>query len=99
MRDLDSSPCPFPFPVLLVYAFPFTAKYVRGTAREGAPPPATDYCLPGCSCHTTKPTDVPAVGAESANDMEGTQSSIPIRVPTTMERQKAIRVTLGHMAR
>lgn len=96
-RDIDSSPCPFPFPVLLVYAFPFAAKYFRGTAfepRGGAPATATDYCLPGCSCHTTKPTEVPGLGAES-NNMEGTRPSIPIRIPTAMERRNAIRVALG----
>jgi len=99
-RDIDSSPCPFPFPVLLVYAFPFAAKYFRGTAfesREGAPATATDYCLPGCSCHGTKPTEALGLGAESANHMEGTQLSIPIRVPTVMERRNAIRVTIGQM--
>lgn len=100
-RDIDSSPCPFPFPVLFVYAFPFAAKYFRETAvesREGAPAATTDYCLPGCPCYT-KPTEAPGLGVESANYTEGTQPSIPIRVPTAMERQNAIRVTLGHMAR
>ncbi|KAF8557001.1 hypothetical protein OG21DRAFT_1495094 [Imleria badia] len=97
-RDIDSSPSPFPFPVLLVYAFPFAVKYFRGAAvesREGAPATTTAYCLPGCSCHT-KPTEAPGFGADNANNMEGTQSSIPIRVPTAMERQNVIRVTLSH---
>ncbi|KAI9574683.1 hypothetical protein HD554DRAFT_80193 [Boletus coccyginus] len=99
-RDIDSSPCPFPFPVLLVYAFPFTARYFHGAVAEsrGAPATTTDFCLPGCSCHT-KPTEGPGLGAEHANYLEGTQSSIPIRVPTAMERYNAIRVTLGHVAR
>ncbi|KAF8138459.1 hypothetical protein EV363DRAFT_1580254 [Boletus edulis] len=94
-RDIDSSPCPFPFPVLLVYAFPFAAKYFRGTPVEsrGAPATATHYCVPGCSCHT-KPTEV----VEGTNYIEGTHSSIPIRVPTAMERRNVmICVTLGHM--
>ena len=96
-RDIDSSPCPFPFPDLLVYAFPFAIKYFRGTAvaRQGTPASTTPYCLPGCSCHT-KPTDVPGLGAEGANYVEGTQTSIPIRVPTAMNRQNVIRVTLAH---
>lgn len=99
-RDIDSSPCPFPFAVLLVYAFPFAVKYLRETAVEsrGAPATATAYCLPGCPC-SSKSTEVPGLGAESANYMQGEQPSIPIRVPTAMERQNVIRITLGHMAR
>ncbi|KAG9317448.1 hypothetical protein JVU11DRAFT_1648 [Chiua virens] len=97
VRDIDSSPCPFPFPVLFVYAFPFTAAYFRGAVvdlREGASTAATRYCLPGCPCHT-KSTEASDSGPESANSVEGAPSSIPIRVPTTMERRNAIYVTLG----
>ena len=100
-RDIDSSPCPFPFPVLLVYAFPSAAEYVQVSAahsREDPPVAGTNYCLPGCSCHT-KPNDAPVLESQSANDMEATRSAIPIRVPTAMDRQNAIRVTLGQMAR
>ncbi|KAG8218631.1 hypothetical protein J3R82DRAFT_4295 [Butyriboletus roseoflavus] len=96
-RDIDSSPCPFPFPVLLVYAFPFAAQYFRGTVAESREA-AVDYCLPGCPCHA-KPTEALSLGVENADYTEGTQSSIPIRVPTAMERHNAIRVTLGYMAR
>lgn len=98
-RDIDSSPCPFPFPVLLVYAFPSAARYFRGTAvaaREGVPVAAANYCLPGCPCHS-KPNEAPNLEPESVNCMDSSRSSIPIRVPTAMERQNAIRVTLGHM--
>lgn len=96
-RDIDSSPCPFPFPALLVYVFPFAVKHLRGTSVEPREPDTATYCLPGCSCHA-KPNEVPALAAESANYIEGIRSSIPIRVPTVMDRQNAIHVTLGYLA-
>lgn len=73
-RDIDSSPCPFPFQVLLVYAFPCTVKYFPGAAVELRTSAPVNYCPPGCPCQT-KPTEASGLGAENADYTEGTRSS------------------------
>ncbi|KAN0097465.1 hypothetical protein V8E55_001911 [Tylopilus felleus] len=88
-RDIDSSPCPFPFAVLLVYAFPFAVKYLRETAVEsrGAPATATAYCLPGCPC-SSKSTEVPGLGAESANYMQAERENMTASRAPELEGQR-----------
>ncbi|KIJ70098.1 hypothetical protein HYDPIDRAFT_35532 [Hydnomerulius pinastri MD-312] len=113
-RDIDSSPCPFPFAILIVYAFPSTAKYFHMTPVELTSPRQAalsgEYCLPGCPCHTKLPdgadvemsnglSSVTLPRTESYTSYTGsTRSTVPIRVPTAMERRNPIPVTLNFRA-
>ncbi|KAF9226603.1 hypothetical protein BS17DRAFT_493238 [Gyrodon lividus] len=108
-RDIDSSPCPFPFPILMVYALPFTAKHFHMTSLQSQDPqhaPSTgEYCLPGCYCYTkpAEPSDMqtPSCSFDGpriqsyTNYVGSTRSIVPIRVPTAMEMRNATHITLN----
>ncbi|KIL00583.1 hypothetical protein PAXRUDRAFT_29670 [Paxillus rubicundulus Ve08.2h10] len=104
-RDIDSSPCPFPFPTLIVYALPFTAKHFHMIPVEFQDPQhapsASEYCIPGCSCQTKPPesSDIPTPGGlfniqNSTSYVGSTRSIIPIRVPTAKENATHITLNL-----
>ncbi|KIJ20292.1 hypothetical protein PAXINDRAFT_96515 [Paxillus involutus ATCC 200175] len=105
-RDIDSSPCPFPSPTLIVYALPFTAKHFHITVVESQDPrhaPSTsEYCISGCSCQTKPPesSDVQTPSGlfsiqSSTSYVGSARSNIPIRVPTAMEKQNATHIALN----
>lgn len=55
MRDIDSSPSPFPLGIISSYLFPCVASYFSGhppTRSPSSEPPPTP-CLPTCSPHCT----------------------------------------------
>ncbi|KAG5734224.1 hypothetical protein E4T56_gene2130 [Termitomyces sp. T112] len=100
-RDIDSSPSPFPVPVLVSFVLPcifrrppsLASAPTQGMVRE-PPHPQTIICLPGCQC-TSKlyPTDseCPSVGVPTATQSRPLSLSRSlVRIPDAVERRASI---------
>jgi hypothetical protein len=97
-RDIAASPSPFP--LLLIFAKIATLLDQSGSENDGA---AHTVCLPGCTCTeklppSSPPLGIPPIGSEGVNGRiiirtltaASGESSVPIRVPTAMERHNSI---------
>ncbi|KAI0047752.1 hypothetical protein FA95DRAFT_1189268 [Auriscalpium vulgare] len=107
-RDIAGSPSPFPLPLILfsmrqsIFGTSFAAEHAEAHAPQ---------CLPGCTCNaklapSSPPLALPPIGflrnqprrdsAMTAGSVRST-SSVPVRVPTAMERHNSILVGFDHV--
>ena len=97
LRDVDSSPSPFPIQVLFAFVFPCLAPLFEATRflvpQSSTLEPPSLVCLPGCDCELNKfPTDehdLPV--AITARSMESAPASVSartlVRVPNAIEQR------------
>lgn len=99
LRDLDSSPSPFPMQVLFAFVFPCLAPFFEATRflvpKSSIQEPPSPFCLPGCNCELNKfPIDqheheLPV--AATTRSMENAPASVSartlIRVPNAIEQR------------
>jgi len=97
LRDLDSSPSPFPMQVLFAFVFPCLAPFFEETRfmvpQSSAQEPPSLVCLPGCNCEMNKfpidEHDLPV--AATTRSMENAPASVSakslVRVPNAIERR------------
>ncbi|ETW80760.1 hypothetical protein HETIRDRAFT_169504 [Heterobasidion irregulare TC 32-1] len=90
IRDITSSPSPFPLQHIL-------ATLMRTTSLEDDTRSQRHHCLPGCTCTekqlpSSPPLAIPAIGQGLNVRMERApaRSNVPVRVPTAMERHNSI---------
>ena len=97
LRDLDSSPSPFPIQVLFAFVFPCLAPFFEATRflvpQSSTQEPPSLFCPPGCNCELNKfPIDqheLPA--AATTRGMENAPASVSartlVRVPNAIEQR------------
>ena len=97
LRDVDSSPSPFPMQVLFAFVFPCLAPFFESTrflvpqSSTQEPPPL--FCLPGCNCELNKfPIDQRELPvAATTRSMENAPASVSartlVRVPNAIEQR------------
>ena len=97
LRDLDSSPSPFPMQVLFAFVFPCLAPFFEATRflvpQSSTQDPPSLVCLPGCNCELNKfpidDSDFPV--AVTTRSMENATASISartlVRVPNAIEQR------------
>jgi hypothetical protein len=99
LRDVDSSPSPFPMQVLFAFVFPCLAPFFEATRflvpQSSAQEPPSLVCLPGCNCELNKfPIDehdrIPVAATtrsmENAPVLSGSAKSL-VRVPNAIEQR------------
>ena len=95
LRDLDSSPSPFPMQVLFAFVFPCLAPFFEATrflVPQSREPPSL-VCLPGCNCELNKfPIDEGNLPlAATTRSMENAPASVSartlVRVPNAIEQR------------
>jgi hypothetical protein len=97
LRDLDSSPSPFPMQVLFAFVFPCLAPFFEATRflvpQSSTQEPPTLVCLPGCNCELNKvPIDQDdLLVAATTISMENARASVSarslVRVPNAIEQR------------
>jgi hypothetical protein len=97
LRDLDSSPSPFPMHVLFAFVFPCLAPFFEATRflvpQSSTQEPPSLVCLPGCNCELNKvpidQDDLPV--AATTISMENARASVSarslVRVPNAIEQR------------
>lgn len=97
LRDLDSSPSPFPLQVLFAFVFPCLAPFFEATRflvpQSSTQEPPSLVCLPGCNCELNKfpigEHDLPV--SATARNMENAPASVSarslVRVPNAIEQR------------
>jgi hypothetical protein len=97
LRDIDSSPSPFPMQVLFAFVFPCLAPFFEATRflvpQSSTQEPPSLFCLQGCNCELNKvPIDQhePPVTA-TTRSMENAPASVSartlVRVPNAIEQR------------
>ena len=95
LRDLDSSPSPFPMEVLFAFVFPCLAPFFEATSylvpQSSTQEPPSLLCPPGCNCELNKfPIDQHELPV-AATTMENTPASVSartlVRVPNAIEQR------------
>ena len=97
LRDLDSSPSPFPMQVLFAFVFPCFAPFFEATRflvhQSSSQEPPSVVCHPGCNCELNKfpidEHDLPV--ADTTRNMENARTSVSartlVRVPNAIEQR------------
>ncbi|EGN93010.1 hypothetical protein SERLA73DRAFT_190135 [Serpula lacrymans var. lacrymans S7.3] len=90
----------------MAHAFPFMAQRILGPEASADAESSPQLCLPGCTCHRklhSQSSDETTMAREFSNipslesrssQAGSTRSTVPIRIPTSMERRQTIAVTL-----
>ena len=93
LRDIDSTPSPFPLVIIFAYAFPCLARHFESTrafVRQSAP---DDQCLPhcllDCNIHGDRARANVAAGEESMR-RPPVLPHVLVRVPNAAERRATI---------
>ena len=106
IRDLDSSPSPFPMQVLFAFVFPCLVPLCEATRflapQSSSHEPTSSSCFPGCNCELNKsPPDFEEsmdqhelpVAARTRNT-ENTPASVSartlVRIPNAIEQRDSI---------
>ncbi|KAA1473916.1 hypothetical protein DENSPDRAFT_304595 [Dentipellis sp. KUC8613] len=100
-RDISGSPSPFPIPVLLesLRVLFMSGVFGTGTSTETDDKQEDHHCPPGCPCDVklappSSPPALPTIGPRTAGaermNRTSSGSSVPVRVPTAMERHNTI---------
>jgi len=105
IRDLDSSPSPFPMQVLFAFVLPCLVPLFEATRflapQSSSQEPASVFCLPGCTCELSKlpplaefvPIDELPI-AVTTRSMENALTSVSartlVRVPNAVEQRDSI---------
>ena len=104
-RDLDSSPSPFPMPVLFAFVFPCLVPFFEATRflapQSNSPEPSPLSCLAGCNYELSKCTpDCESMDqhklpvAATTRSMKNAPASVSaktlVRVPNAVEQRDSI---------
>lgn len=107
LRDLDSSPSPFPMQVLFVFVFPCLVPLFEATRflvpQPSSQEPTPVFCLPGCNCELKNhPPDFESIDQHELPVVATTRSAPAnvsartlIRVPTAVEQRDSIQIMLN----
>lgn len=97
LRDLDSSPSPFPMQVLFAFVFPCLAPFFEATRflvpRSSAQEPPSLFCLPGCDCEMNKfpinqhELPVAATTRSIGNAPASVSARTLVRIPNAIEQR------------
>ena len=90
LRDIDSTPSPFPFAILFAFAFPCLARRFESTrvfVRQSAAP--GDQCLANCNIDGDKGHVNIVAGGESMRRPPVLPHAL-VRVPNAAERRATI---------
>ncbi|KAI0058104.1 hypothetical protein BV25DRAFT_1994530 [Artomyces pyxidatus] len=102
-RDITDSPSPFPL-YHIVFSLRQSLCRLFGTtsAADEQPEKHTPHCLPGCDCNakiapSSPPSALPPIGflsgqsrGDSSMSIGSARTTVPVRVPTAMERHNSI---------
>ena len=97
LRDLDSSPSPFPMQVLFAFVFPCLAPFFDATRflvpQSSTQEPPSLFCPPGCNCERNKfPIDQHELpDAATHRSIKNAPASVSartlVRVPNAIEQR------------
>ena len=105
LRDLDSSPSPFPMPVLFAFVFPCLVPFFEATRflapQSSSQEPSSPFCPIGCNCELNKsPPDFESIDqhglpvAATTRSMKNAPASVSarmlVRIPNVVEQRDSI---------